>query len=361
MIVLLFVAGTSAVATSGFMTQFFEEHNNIAEITETLENMPKSQFLAAVAEAAKESDNSFAAENFMYFASALSDRSDEFSDEELTAVAMNENYSDLMRVLSIQILGQKHGYAFASNELLELLGSSEVSEEIRTNIMVACDFSSDEAKNQLTSIATSSDPEAAFQAIKKLRNTDLEAACEIADNIIANYEAFDETIVRAAILAKSKQLSADNDSADCTSAEIAEYIDFCKGFHNAVTDQVAQDSAIIGIKRLHRPEGITAILQEESFDPIMKAGAVSQNAVVLYQMIESEPSEKEIELVCYAMDICPLSEFAEPLSKIRSNMVQMYSANEDDLVSRIDHALMRIDEEGWSVHELTEYCNESEE
>ena len=357
---LLLVVGISAIAAEGFMSRFFGKYNNLADVTEALDNMSSAQLVQSVAEAAREAELNFNEQNFMYFSTAMLERADEFTDEDLTDIASNENYSGLMRVLAIQILGQIHNYEFDSDDLCDLLKADNISDEIRTNIMVACNFSSKTGKELLITLANDNNPETVFQAMKQLRSVDLDAACEIADNIISNYELYHEKIVCAAILAKSKALSIENYNARATENDIAQFIQFCSDFHDEATDQVSQDTAIIGIKRLHRPEGIEAIVQNKKFDPIMQSGAIGENSVVLYQMIEEDPSEANIELVCHAMEICPISVFEVPLTKIREdiNTHTAYSSRLNESLDLIDHALSRIKEDGIYDRRLVSYCEE---
>lgn len=105
---LLLIVGVSAIATEGFMSRFFSKYNDISDVIEALDSMPTKQLVQSVADAAREAELDFNDQNFMYFATAMLARADEFSDEELINIAINENYSELMRVLAIQILGQVH-------------------------------------------------------------------------------------------------------------------------------------------------------------------------------------------------------------------------------------------------------------
>ncbi len=330
---LLLVVGVSAMATGGFMTRFFDEHSSLSKTTEALENMSSAQLVKAVAAAAEEAEQNFNEENFMYFATALLERADEFSDEELTGIALNENYSELMRILAIQILGQTHNYKFESSDLLNMLNDENLSSEIRKNIMAICDFSSEEANQQLRELADVSDPDIFFHAMKRLQQSgsesDLETASAIADTIIADYSSYHEKIVRAAILAKSRALSAEHEIEGTTDTDIEEFISFCSNFHDVAIDQVAQDTAIIGLKRLHRPESIEAIIKNDEFDRVMKVGAVSYNADILYQMLEEDTSESNIELICCAMDLYPISDFAAPLREIYNDMSVSRAYSED--------------------------------
>lgn len=343
-------SGTTFVAQQ---TSILGKYENTSpeQVLISLQTLPKAEFTQEVKTAFAESSQSDI-NNAIPFAAGLSERINEYSEDELISM-ITDSANDLsFRVTLVQIYGNDNASGFTGrtaqgNETIRnLLLDSSVETILKENIIILLDFTDTAGKQMLQSIACEEDDMLAFQAIKKLNKFDSESAIDISKNILETYETQTPEKVNAALKVMSevyREARIQKAFTKRLELEKAAFIDLCSDIINtSEAGDKLQDCAILALSDMTDAQAITTIVENPNIDNSFKVYAIDQNYLTLTAMAESG-SEEAIDIVCKAMEINPLKELSEPLSACQTTtMTRSANAVSEKTVKKASAAASRI-------------------
>lgn len=312
-------------------------NSDTQSIVSKLEKMSKQELLDEF----NKIQNMVSIDEMIYWASEIDNRKHQFSYDELIEEIKNPKNSKLLRDTLVDIYFSKENYLQTEQKSTEkiknLIKSDLIDDEIRSKIIILCNFNIDDT-NFLIEIIKNNNQMSAFNALKQLRKVNPQEAFEIAYNIFKTRENRTDLEISA--------------SQKCLSILLREFKDkeieeeFVKGcldiIESGSNNDELVDSSIFALSDMMSKEGIDAIVRSSSIKDIsLKRALIIQNIIVLKNLIDNKnPTQEEVELVVLAMEICPIKDFYNSLKKINVDKF------DNDFLKRYENVLIKIETEG---------------
>lgn len=167
---------------------------------------------------------------------AMSDR-DDISNDDLVSIIVNPQNPYLLRQIAIESYSSRQP-ASIDVTVLEMMADTSENAALRTlAVSLLSDFLPPEDSSLLVNVASSSDENLSYNAIKALERVDSEAAVSIASEIYDNYE--NETPARINIASKvlSRSLSSNSSLMRSDNANQNNFIEKSLEIYNSTTDE----------------------------------------------------------------------------------------------------------------------------
>lgn len=252
--------------------------------------------------------------NLILHSSALVERIDEISDDTLLSIIKDDKSSVNLKVIMVQLIKYKNSSSGIADEtvLKDLLMNDDTDSAIKQNIIWALSEDDPKTVELLKEISKQDDELLAFQAIKKLNQTEPDIAIDISDDILNHYDKQQPEKVRAAIKVKAEQLRQDASKGNEKNEFIQMLLDLFKG----TDDEVMKDTVVFALSDLKDEAAISIIVLNKDIEDSIKTYCIDQNYSTLLRMVKNNPTDENIETVIQAMNIYPIKDLVSPLKEV---------------------------------------------
>ncbi len=267
--------------------------------------------------------------NLILHASALAERVDEISEEALLSFIGDDTNSVNLRIIMIQLIKYKNSDV-DKTLLKKLLVSNDTDSTIKQNIVLALSENDPETIELLKQVSEQEDELLAFQAIKQLNRIEPGIASDIADELLKNYTKEQPEKVRAAIKVKAEQLRKDASKDN----EKSKFIQILIDLFNGSNDELMKDTVVFALSDLRDETAISIIVANKDIDRSIKMYCIDQNYSTLLKMVESNPTDTNIETVIQAMNIYPITDLISPLKAVADKAAPSGKASFSKLIEQ---------------------------
>ncbi len=274
--------------------------------------------------------------NLILHASALAERVDEISEDVILTLIGDDTNTVNLRVIMIQLIKYKNS-DIDDTLLKKLLVQNDTDPAIKQNIVWALSDDDPETIALLKQISVQDDELLAFQAIKKLNQSEPGIASDISNEILKNYKFEQPEKVRAAIKVKAEQLRQDTSKG----VEKTEFIQILQDLYSGSNDEIMKDTVIFALSDLKDETAISIIITNKDIDNSIKMYCIDQNYSTLLKMVEKDSTDVKLETVIQAMNIYPITDLIVPLKE---------KINQADATKRASFSTL-IEQEGNPVNE----------
>lgn len=259
--------------------------------------------------------------------------------QDLVSVLMDKSRSQESRALMVDLLAGTPEEARLTDDMRGFLGDGRLGSTLTARIIVSYPFLKRDTP-LLSALASGTDDQVAFQALKKLGTSDSSAARQIALTTISHAEDSSDLKLSAAykVLVRSGKLETDQATKKALLRHLATVL------ADADTSPELRDSAMFALADMRSLDALRMLLESDNVDRPVAVGAVNENALVIKTALDKNPDEATIELAVTAMEICPLRDLAEPLGAARGRV------SSAALVQRLNSVLVNIARNGESIN-----------
>ncbi|MCL2022928.1 MAG: hypothetical protein FWG82_00970 [Oscillospiraceae bacterium] len=258
---------------------------------------------------------------YMYHASALLERLNEIPEELLLRIVENEKNNVMLRVLTIQLLDYENedGKRLLKDvsRFEKILLNEKEDSEVRQQIAITL---SDEKSNDVLEkvLFQTEDNYVGLQCLARLESNDRERGTIAAYKIIDIGE-INKKLHMAVRVVSNQMVNFPNSSV--SDKERDEWVAYLMGFYEKFEKESEPSEDLFDIcslivfclEDMYYKNAIYEILRiDDEFDGY-KWIRVEANYQVLKDVLEKNPTDKDIEMIIEAMTIYPLVEVIEPL------------------------------------------------
>lgn len=329
-------ASTNASASNPTLAKYSGKDET--QIKNDLKKLSKQQLFVEFDNVAKECKDIPSDENLIPFASELIERKNDFDDSEIIGNIKNNAYSSTSRQFMVEFYNDKKGNNpnVSDNSLKDLLKDDTINNDIKVKIVVTSKFENSD-KGLLKDFVEKNDDVLAFHSLKKLGQVDSSEAYIISKDILSNYKSKSNFKVSAAQKFMAQYFKKNNSNDQDL---INNFIKVNSDIINTSKDNVLKDSSVFSLSDMMSKDGITEIINNKSIDRELKVFSIDQNCLTLREMLSSNPTEKDIEVVVKAMEISPLKDLLSDIEKAKMHL------NNVDLQKRCNNVLKSIELNG---------------
>ncbi len=238
-----------------------------------------------------------------------------------------------------------------NEKLRQLLCDEKTDDELKKSIIVEADFSDEEGIELLKGFVDDENEYIAYQAIKKLYDLEPEYTAAVAYDILHNYENEMNGRVNIMLQVLSSEyykMRLDNISLEERICEETEFIEVCINLIDNSDCASLRDAAVFALSDMTEPEAVSAIIASENVDYALKVYAINQNYMTLKWMAGQD---EYLEIVCKAMDICPLRGLQEDLEN-KKNSVQSTAPEDTETIHMLEETIQTIKTNGNSINPM---------
>lgn len=228
---------------------------------------------------------------------------------------LDGNRAQATREYMVDLLAGPAETARSTDEVRSLLADKRVNSDLRARILSVYTFGKADTA-MLRSLTADGDGHVAFKAIKNLVHTDPASAVAIAKEVLANAPAESDLRLSAAYKALLRAGGVDETA---TRKQLVAHL--ASALEDPTASRDLKDSAAFALSEFRSADTLAILINSKDTDRVLVAGAVDENAAMLLTLLKQSPDEATIEFVVSAMEIHPVSEFAEPLSLTEPSLV----------------------------------------
>jgi len=267
-----------------------------------LNNAP-NELLNEIIEIDKEKINDQGKVALIPFLSALIQKYDTFSEEEILEILEKYDLSSEIETAFIKMYFMK---TKETESLIPLLNGESLSDNAKGYMVAIGKLPT----TQLKKIIDSFDNEVTVIAMKKLLVADKDLAFQVGEKILLETatEVSNEKLIAAFLAVGGYYYS--NPDIETNKERISEKLKTIFVNHN---DELVRDNAIYALSKMRSDELLEYILDNEDIDNSLKISAVDRNLKRLAKLAQEFTSEHELELVLKAMNVLPILEIGELL------------------------------------------------
>lgn len=324
------VAGfaVAAFTVSAFSFSFFdrtEERYRRLSTDRIYENLSKKSFFEICGEINEASAYGAELSDFIAHSAALSEKINEMSSEELVKVITDENNSDNLRIICIQLIDYDC-YDFDEKSVKKLYGILQDGTEksiIRQNLIWKLP-SSKKTNDVLTNTAYDEDELVAFQALKRLNYDSPETAVSTAKKLLESEESGEK--FRIAIKTISTQLRQSKNMR-----EKDEWIVFCEKIIEkayAENDETLLNTVVFSLADMRYSKAVYSIINNLYVEETIKKFCIEQNYQTFIDVLQNNPSDYDIRMAVNAMKIYPVDKSVEALKTAIDSKEEKYNIDE---------------------------------
>ena len=235
--------------------------------------------------------------------SALIQKYDTFSKEEMIELLENKNLSPEVETSLIKMYFMK---TKEIESLIPLLNGESLSDNAKGYMVAIGKLPT----TQLENIIDSFDNEVTVIAMKKLLVADKDVAFQVGKKILleTTTEVSNEKLIAALLAVGGFYYS--NPDVETNKELISEKL---KAIFLTHHDELVRDNAIYALSKMRSDELLEYILDKKDIDTSLKISAVDRNLKRLAKLAQEFTSEHELELVLKAMNVLPILEIGELL------------------------------------------------
>ena len=284
-----------------------------------------------------EESNPLTSEDLMQVCGDLYEKAETLTDEDLLRVLENETMTPITKSTLIQMADRfNDGQGLADPGAFEkFIPQKTVPEDVRVDLIETLDMSSDKNKDMLETIVRTEEGRIVVRSLFALERTDARRALNIAKNIVANAADHNEYAIRVAVMVLSDyyfDLRQANSPKD-VSQEVGAYIRFCMAQFEASNDDVFKDAVIFSLNEIMDFRAVKAVLTNDRIDDGLKRNCISNNSRTFAEVIQSNPSKEDVDLIISAMERVPLSELKDLMREKLASNPQYQSARLDNVLT----------------------------
>jgi len=237
------------------------------------------------------------------FLSALIQKYDTFSGEEMIELLENK---DLSPEIETSFIKMYHMKTKEIESLIPLLNGKSLSYNAKGYLVAIGKLPT----TQLENLIDSFDNEVTVIAMKKLLVADKGVAFQVGERILleTTTEVSNEKLI-AALLAIGGFYNS-NPDVETNKELISEKLKTIFATHS---DELVRDNAIYALSKMRSDEILEYILDNKDIDNSLKISAVDRNLKRLAKLAQEFTSEHELVLVLKAMNVLPILEIGELL------------------------------------------------
>lgn len=291
------------------------------------------------------------------FAVALDSRINEYSDNEVINLILDDNNNLHFRIDVVQIYGMGfNDKTTKGNESIrELIFDDQIDNCLKRNIILSFDFSDVKGIEMLNSVANGKDDMLAYRAIRKLDTLDSNNAREISNQILKNYKNETPEKINAALNTKAMEFKNYRVQKSFTvekQQQKKEFIEICNNIINTSDNNELIHCAVYALSNMTDSDAIAAIIKNKNIDGSLKGYTIRHNYSTLMEMAKSENNVQYVDIICDAMKIYPIKGLNQPLTelkaKILSKQIDSFTTDEsiEVLIKRIDEVNKLIENQG---------------
>ena len=244
------------------------------------------------------------------FYTALIDKADEFSDEQLISLIRKRNTLEGIDEAFIEMYAE-NGYD--AEKMTALLDDPDIAEVTKTHIVSRLDYPVD----KLCEIFREFDDRTAVVAMQKLNISNPGKALQLVDELLAsdqNATEFPFGKYKAICLGIANYYEK-SDSPEEAAEIRSQYVPVLKNIYSKSNSGLVKDQAIYALARMCDKELFSWLIESDQIDSELKGSVIERNIRLMKDMIASAKSEDDIRSVIHAMNLHPIYALAEPLQK----------------------------------------------
>lgn len=294
-------------------------------LTARLANLPVEDLIKETEEAAGKAADP---EALIYHASALAQRLDELTEEQILSLAADKEKPEYFRVVMLELCGKlkENGKLKDTAVLVRMYADTSDLEAVRVRVGYLIDNS-----KLLEEVFWQDDGDVAFQALKALRLADPDSAWTAAGVILDNHADEPAIKVKAAIKAKAAILADDS----AYSKEKPAFIEQCALIREGLAedDTEMQLTIVFALTELRDMDALALILAGPEPKWGIHAFAIYENMALIEETLEAGASEKDLETAVAA--VCAYPEEDGRLYALVANAVEnatFYTQSEKEAV-----------------------------
>ena len=244
------------------------------------------------------------------FYTALIDKADEFSDEQLISLIRKRNTLEGIDEAFIEMYAE-NGYD--AEKMTALLDDPDIAEVTKTHIVSRLDCPVD----KLCEIFREFDDRTAVVAMQKLNISNPGKALQLVDELLAsdqNATEFPFGKYKAICLGIANYYEK-SDSPEEAAEIRSQYVPVLKNIYSKSNSGLVKDQVIYALARMCDKELFSWLIESDQIDSELKGSVIERNIRLMKDMIASAKSEDDIRSVIEAMNLHPIYALAEPLQK----------------------------------------------
>lgn len=339
-LILLSVFISSSLSIYGDkVTEYDYSSMEAEEVADILLSLDKDDLITEVRNAFIEAEEAGCpySSRLIPFASVLFERINEYPEGYLLDMIMDteepECFAD--NLLSCYSSNYRNRTEDGNNKVKAIINNNKYNDSFRQRAIISVDFNAENTEDIifLKEIFKDNDDIVAFQALKTLSLLDFSEAVVLADEIIYNYETASPDKLNIAMSIESKYFE---NSSTYDLNKYNKFIDVCNAvIEDKNADSIVRDSAVFALADVKKAGNIVSILENDDIDDVLKTYAINENSEILLNMLKED--EAYFDLACYAMTLCPIEEFKEPLKKIAMKNDQYSTMKFRTIMNDIDN------------------------
>jgi hypothetical protein len=272
---------------------------------------------------------------------ALIERSDEFSEEQLVSLIRKK---ETLSGIDEAFVAMYSAEGYDPSKMMDLLHDPEIADHTKTYITAHCDFS----VGELSEIFRSNDGKAATFAIQRITVKDSDTAMQLIREFVNSDSGSISEEKSISICLGIAGYYEENRTPEDIEAMKNIYIPMIKRIFEEDQSPLVKDQAIYALGRICDYDLFAWLIENEKIDKELKISVIQRNYRPMKRWIEAAKSANEIQAVLEAMQILPTLEIADALE---TAMQQGNLAQTDEMLSLIKH----IRENG--IHAIDKYDN----
>lgn len=300
------VAGTRAAARTVTEKLLFSKPQE--ELLAEVSNMNGEKLIQLINTFEKNQPESESQTDLSPLYSALIDKADGFSEEQILSLLMQDDTRSGIESALVQMY-LKDGYD--SSKMLGMLEEAGVSDETKEYITGHCNFTEDE----LCNIFRKHDGGAAA-AIKVLSSTDAETAEKLVNEFItSDQESISENDYMSLLSGIEQYYEANNTPEDLETMKSL-YIPMIQYIMEQVGSENVQKQAVSVLGKTGDYDLFRWVIENQNIANDTKISVTEQNREQMQEWIENADSEDDIQAVMEAMQILPIPEIADVMQRV---------------------------------------------
>lgn len=246
-------------------------------------------------------------------ATALIDKKDDFTSEEIFALLKDGGNGEVLESALIQMYILKEDN---NDELLELIESGTIHKSSNDYIVAKSNYT----PSQLATIIENNNDSVAVVAMKKLMVDEPEKAFAISTNILSNplKNNITDEKMWVACLGIGEYYSQFKNS----NTQKQDIVEEMKRLYDATDSDFLKDKIIYSLSNMEDFDVFAYIINNEHIDDILKVSAIERNVELLVHKAKSKMSQEELDCIVTAMEIHPILDVGKVLQQsVESGMV----------------------------------------
>ena len=323
-----------AYAFNGILSKYFSSTSKMSEdeLYEEKKKLSSSELIEEIIEIEKNINGEDEMCLLSHF-TALIEKSNEFSSDELIRLIKEPNTLTGIDQAFVKMYSKNN---YDATQLLSLLDNSEISDETKEYIVAISDFTIDE----LHDIFKNSNGKTSIVAMKRIAANNPEMAFELVDSMRVDSTNTDDEYISFCLGTAS---FFEEKTYKMSQSEIKDhYVAKLKDIYSKNDNQLVKDQAIYALGRICDYDLFTWIINSEDIDFELKVSVIERNIELMKNQISKSKSINDMNTIILAMEMHPIVNIAEELSKAIENEELERCEELSEIINKINNEGIRL-------------------